>query len=39
MDESERNSSNLPSNVNNGVLIGDVEKNGLGEKSGLKKMM
>lgn len=37
MDESERNSSNLPSNVNNGVLIGDVEKNGLGEKSGLKK--
>lgn len=26
MDESERNSSNLPSNVNNGVLIGDVEK-------------
>lgn len=37
MDESERHSSNLPSNVNNGVLIGDVEKNGLGEKSGLKK--
>lgn len=35
----EREEANLPSSVNNGVLVNDVKENSLGEKSGLKKMM
>ena len=33
----EREEANLPSSVNNGVLVNDVKENSLGEKSGLKK--
>lgn len=33
----EREEANLPSSVNNGVLVNDIKENSLGEKSGLKK--
>ncbi|MEJ8539845.1 S1C family serine protease [Staphylococcus capitis] len=33
----EREEANLPSSVNNGVLVNDVKENSLGEKSELKK--
>lgn len=33
----EREEVNLPSSVNNGVLVNDIKENSLGEKSGLKK--
>lgn len=36
MSDSEKDSINLPSKVNNGVVIGEVQQKGLGEKSGLQ---
>lgn len=33
----EREEANLPSSVNNGVLVNDIKENSLGEKSGSKK--
>ena len=39
IDNSERQSINLPDQIKNGVLIGEVKPNSLGDKSGLKKMM
>nr|WP_249663651.1 S1C family serine protease [Staphylococcus pasteuri] len=37
IDNSERQSINLPDQIKNGVLIGEVKPNSLGDKSGLKK--
>lgn len=37
LDDSARQSIQLPSDVNHGVVIGEVKENSLGEKSGLQK--